>query len=145
MPPGTLVSKERQVNSLPPTPGCHSLSLLHKHSHLCAHHVKTPWKPSPNFPSLFRDVAQAIPGRAEPLVLHSKGDTVYGSVPDHLLRLPWEKGCFRVSCEDLEIDLRIKVSLCSITLERWVHGHIWLAGWDGQMDAWMDRVTLTRV
>lgn len=90
-------------------------------------------------------MTQAILGRGEPLALGSKGDAVYGHVPDRLPRLHWEKSCFRAACEDLEADLRIRVSLCSVTLERWVCGHIWLADWDGQMDEWVNGVTLARV
>lgn len=107
--------------------------------------METPWEPFPNFPSLFREVAQAVLGSGEPLVLGSKGDTTYGSVPDHLPRLLWEEGCFRADCEDSEADLRLGVSLCSITLERWMYGLIWLAGLDGQTEGCMDGVTLARV
>lgn len=85
MPPGALVSKERQVNSLPPWAATHSPCCTSTATSV--HIVKTPWKPSPNFPSLSREMAQAILGRKEPLVLGSKGDTEHGSVPDLLSRL----------------------------------------------------------
>lgn len=144
MSPGALVSKERQVNSLPSLAATHSPCCTSTAAgvHIMRRHLGnlslTP-------PSLFRGVAQAVLGSGEPLVLGSKGDTIYGTVPDHLSRLLWEEGCLRAACEDSEADLRLRVSLCSITLERWVYGLIWLAGWDGQMDGCMDGVTLARV